>query len=281
MLLDVAIGDAYGAGFEFSPADIVEKHNDLTAYRAHGLGVEPGKYTDDTQMSLAISQLLIDGKEWTSLNIADSFVQCFKRDVRPGYATGFGQFLRSINSGTEFLQKIKPESTRNGACMRSAPIDVLADISQIMEYSLVQAKTTHNSKSGILSSQAVAICAHYFFYNLGSKSDLCEFVNQYTKTQWDNHWQQPVPCSATETVNAIITALETSSCLKSLLIQSVSFSGDVDTVAAVALGIASQSGEYEKNLPGFLYDDLENGEFGRDYLLKIGEKLMSLCQLGT
>ena len=56
----------------------------------------------------------------------------------------------------------------------------------------------------------------------------------------------------------------------------MAFSGDVDTVAAVGLGIANLSDEYEKSLPPFLYDDLESGVYGRDYLKEVGEKLLSL-----
>jgi len=79
MLLEIAIGDAYGAGFEFSPIDKVNTYNNLTSYQQHGLGMPAGTYTDDTQMSLAIAELLIDKTPWTRENIAEKFVACFKR----------------------------------------------------------------------------------------------------------------------------------------------------------------------------------------------------------
>jgi hypothetical protein len=50
----------------------------------------------------------------------------------------------------------------------------------------------------------------------------------------------------------------------------------VDTGAAVGLGIANLSDEYDKSLPSFLYYDLESGIYGRDYLQRVGEKLLSL-----
>ena len=54
MFLEMAIGDAYGAGFEYAPADFVKQNNTLTAYVKHPKhSLAPGSYTDDTQMSIA------------------------------------------------------------------------------------------------------------------------------------------------------------------------------------------------------------------------------------
>jgi ADP-ribosyl-[dinitrogen reductase] hydrolase len=55
MLLELAVGDAYGAGFEYAPLEVVRKHNTATHYIQHPRhNIRPGCYTDDTQMSLAI-----------------------------------------------------------------------------------------------------------------------------------------------------------------------------------------------------------------------------------
>ncbi|MGK0390501.1 MAG: ADP-ribosyl-[dinitrogen reductase] hydrolase [Maribacter sp.] len=84
MLLELTIGDAYGAGFEYADKKIIEQHNNLKGYIQHPrhLGTKPGMYTDDAQMSLAIAELMISGLEWTKLNLANKFVEVFKRDER-------------------------------------------------------------------------------------------------------------------------------------------------------------------------------------------------------
>lgn len=71
MLLELAIGGAYGAGFEYAD-EMARTHNDLSNYVQHPRhrGTKPGMYTDDTQMSLAIAELIVDGADWTPLNIA-------------------------------------------------------------------------------------------------------------------------------------------------------------------------------------------------------------------
>ena len=107
MLLEIGIGDAYGAGFEFAPIEKVRDYNNLTQYCGYDIGITSGCYTDDTQMSLAIAELLIAQAPWTQENLADKFVACFKRDKRLGYARRFYDFLCSVQNGKEFLENIK------------------------------------------------------------------------------------------------------------------------------------------------------------------------------
>lgn len=276
MLLEIAIGDAYGAGFEFAPQAKVDCYNNVSKYMQHELGISAGHYTDDTQMSLAIAELLIEGKPWTRQNIADKFVECFKRDERQGYSKGFYYFLKSVNNGAEFLEKIEPNSERNGAAMRAAPLGYLQDITTLLEYAKIQAMLTHNTEIGIKSSQAVALAAHFAIYNLGEKRDLTAFVCQHTNFNWNDLWQQSVKCCGEQTVNAILSVLKSAESLKGVLTNSVAFTGDVDTVAAVALGIAKASNLYADDLPNFLYEEIEDGQYGKQYLLSQTRKISIL-----
>ena len=45
----------------------------------------------------------------------------------------------------------------------------------------------------------------------------------------------------------------------------MNFTGDVDTVASIALGAASCCKEYQQDLPYWLFEQLENGGYGIDY----------------
>lgn len=267
------MGDAYGAGFEFASVEKVEALNDLTQYCEHELGIAPGCYTDDTQMSVAIAELLVEKSPWTNEVIANKFVECFKRDERLGYSKGFYQFLKSVENGVEFLARIKSESTRNGAAMRSAPLGYVKTLDELIDKAEIQATITHDSEIGRKSSQAVALASHYFIYELGSKENLTEFVSQYTGFQWNDNWCSQVACCGEETVNALLTTLKKSGSLREILINSVSFCGDVDTVAAIGLGVGSYCNEYSSDLPPFLYNQLENGNYGKAYLEKMDKLL--------
>lgn len=57
---------------------------------------------------------------------------------------------------------------------------------------------------------------------------------------------------------------------------SVDFGGDVDTVASLSLAISSLDSSVVNDLPKFLTDELENGEFGRDYIIKLDNQLKNI-----
>lgn len=275
MLVELAIGDAYGAGFEFKDEQFVRAHNDLTRYYPHELNNETGVYTDDTQMSIALAELLLSGDSWNHENVASAFVRCYKRDPRLGYAKGFQSFLDEVGSGAEFLEKINPSSTRNGACMRSAPLGVIYDTSKLLDYAEIQAKVTHDTKEGIVSAQAIALCAQFFLYEKGESSELIDYVREHTQYRWSGVWEKSVPCSAMETVEAVLCVLTKCKDLRSIILASVDFTGDVDTVAALCCAIASQSKIYSNNLPALLYRDLENGSYGLEFLEKLWKRLVA------
>ncbi len=150
MLLELAVGDAYGAGFEYVDDDVIRAHNDLTRFVKHPRHpIVPGNYTDDTQMSIAIAEAIVSGAPWTPQLLADKFVEAFKRDPRPGYARGFYQFLRRIKTGAQFLAEIEPTSDKSGAAMRAAPIGILPGTAQVIERATIQAAITHNTPDGI------------------------------------------------------------------------------------------------------------------------------------
>jgi ADP-ribosylglycohydrolase len=60
MLVEIAIGDAYGAAFEYA-APTADRPNDLSGYFQHPRhGIAPGCHTDDTQISLAVAEALLE-----------------------------------------------------------------------------------------------------------------------------------------------------------------------------------------------------------------------------
>ena len=216
MMLELAVGDAYGAGFEYIDEAAVRKFNDLSSYRKHEkYDIGNGRYTDDTQMSTAIAELLVEGKEWTQLNIANKFVECFKRDEREGYAGRFYQFLQEVKTGEEFLQRIHADSDKSGAAMRASPIGFLSDIDYVKKYSAIQSKLTHDTSLGINAAIASALMSHYFIYELGDKKDLGKFLESQVHGNWNEPWIGKVGARGYMSVKAAITAIKEE---KSLLV---------------------------------------------------------------
>lgn len=277
MLLEIAVGDAYGAGFEYVSPSIVRAHNDLSAYVAHPKHkIGKGRYTDDTQMTLAVVEVLLCGQTATAQRFADAFVSCFKRDEREGYAGGFYAFLTSVRDGADFIARIKPFSDKSGAAMRAVPIGILPTIEQVRSVCTLQAKLTHDTADGIAAAVATALAAHYFLYGLGKKADLGGFLDKHIPSRtWSAPYTGKVGEKGWQSVQAAITAVTAHDSMSAILRACIDFTGDVDTVAAVALGVAAACPEVKQDLPAHLKDGLENGTYGRDYLTALDARLMA------
>jgi ADP-ribosyl-[dinitrogen reductase] hydrolase len=277
MLLELAIGDAYGAGFEYVNAHLLRQFNDLSRYVQHPRhGTKPGQYTDDTQMSLAIAEAIVSSEDWTRENLARRFVEVFKRDPREGYAGGFHSFLRKVKDGAQFLAEIGGDSDKSGAAMRACPIGIFPAIPEVKRKAEIQAAITHNSPDGIRAAQAAALMTHYFLYRLGEREDLGAFLEKHVDGQWTVAWHGKVGSKGWMSVQAAVTAIHQHPTLSGILKACIDFGGDVDTVATIALGAASCTFEIRQDLPQHLIDTLENGTYGRDYLIALDQKLLAL-----
>lgn len=279
MLLELAIGDAYGAGFEYADPEFVELYNDLSNYVQHPRHqIKPGCYTDDTQMSVAIAETLVAQEPWTPEVLANRFVTAFKRDQREGYASRSYQYLLQVQDGHQFLEGINWTSDKSGAAMRAAPIGVFPTIEKVIEAATIQAAITHNTPDGINSARAAALMSHYFIYQLGSKKKLGQFLEAHVSGDWSQPWQGKVKSKGWMSVRAAITAVMRNDSLSELLKDCIAFTGDVDTVATIALAAASCSKEVTQDIPAHLIENLENGSYGRDYLIDLDQQLMSVAK---
>jgi len=302
MLLGVAIGDAFGAGYEFRFKDL-KSYQDvkLEKYIKSAFTDSdhfPGMYTDDTQMSIAVAELLASNQVFSRENLADKFVECYKRDPIKRYAKGFQKFLDSVDSGEEFMANIHADSERNGAAMRAVPIGLVQDLDELIEYAKINASLTHNNPRGIASSVAIALMSHFAFYSNPLHQDK-EFVKliivpkvkkiDYVTSDYMNlvlsmekfdpillfgaeHVAKGVPCDGMRTVGAVTYLLTNLVNPKKILQTSIKLGGDVDSVASISLGIGLTHSDVGC-LPRFLYDDLTNHEYGRDYILSLGRLL--------
>ncbi len=295
MLLGVAMGDAYGAPYEFAFKDRYEYGHglDFSQYRSHPTRKQ-GMYTDDTQMSIAVAELLSGDLPFTHENLADAFVMCYKRDPIEGYSKRVKAALEASSSGKEFLQNIDKNATGNGAAMRALPLGVIKDLSTLIQYAKINAEVSHNTPQGIASSVAVALLAHNFLYGDGNKS-MFDFVlphiekidkESYEHFKAIQHLPREDPeiifgkefsasglsGDAMHSVGAVMYILSTHADPKVVLRKAIHLGGDTDSTAAMSLGL--NLAKYEvRLLPDFLLKGLTNHEFGRDYIIKLGDKL--------
>lgn len=278
MLLELAVGDAFGCGYEFT----ADRPVNAVSYRQHPkhLLLRPGMYSDDTQMSLAVAEVLLETDDPSYLDFANSFIACFVRDRRDGYARRFQDLLERTKSGLEFLHVIRPYSDRSGAAMRAVPIGALPNLEQVKNVCRLQAVLTHNSDGGIHSSLAVALASHYFYYSLGHPGQVGDFVaenvgiSMWGKRYTEVHTRSPGN-NGIECAHAAIDVIRSSESFSDAILQAVQLGGDTDTVAAIVGGIASLDRHMVYDLPRTLLDNLEDGAYGRTYLMEIDRRLLS------
>ena len=82
LLTFTAIGDAYGVCFEYAPREIIRTRNNLVGYFSHHkYQTGGGRYSDDTQMSIAVAEALLKlGDAASAYDFTASFVATFQRD---------------------------------------------------------------------------------------------------------------------------------------------------------------------------------------------------------
>lgn len=278
MLLQLAIGDAYGFCFEFAPKGFVALNNKGKNFVKHpGRNHVPGTYSDDTQMSLASAEFLLSNQACTPLNLARFFVNAFTRDPREGYAGRFHTLLTEISTPEEFLARIVPMSNRAGGAMRASPYGLLSSAEEVRDMAMWQASLTHATKAGMDSAAAAALMVWACRQEcdpMGVAYFLNDMVPGY---DWHEPWEGPVGNLGVEAVKAAVTALATSDSLSEILVNSVAFTGDVDTVAAIAMAAASflPASMMKPDIHSNLYRGLETGPYGWSYLKKLDAALMA------
>lgn len=276
-LLACALGDAYGAGFEFAPAARVKAHNNLTGYIQHQKwkGLKPGRYTDDTQMAMGLLEhMLSDPPTFTPLRLAERWVEGFHRDVRAGYAGGFYKLLCQTQTGEAFLRCIQPHSAKSGGAMRAFPCGLLTDWNEVRDKAMMQASLTHATFDGMRAAAAAALAFHYAYHRVGPKTDLPQWVSNLVGYDFGKEWVGHVGGAGLDIVHAAIESYMQGDSLMDVLHKSIAWTGDVDTVAAIAMPIAAVCPETKLNVAGPLYNGLEDGLYGRTYIEKLDVRLL-------
>jgi ADP-ribosylglycohydrolase len=288
ILLYTAIGDAYCLAVEYiKDKEYINKCLEFKRYLKHpSHNNKPGTYSDDCQQSTGNALVLLDGS-FTALNFANHWVNIFKNDPRDAYSRKFQKFLEEVSDGKEFLEKIQPDSNKNGAAMRASPLGVLKSPQKVLEVATLQAAITHDTPGGRFGAQAVALMSHYFLYQPTpiTREYLSDFLHLHLKNiiksdslfagVFIDEYDGPAcgPEVGLVTAKVAFEILTSSKSLLEMLTKCIVPNSDTDTIGAITLGIGSS--RMKDNLPQFMHDQLEVGtKYGSQFLIDIGTKLM-------
>jgi ADP-ribosyl-[dinitrogen reductase] hydrolase len=125
-LLGMAVGDALGAPLEFLPPRDPDRY--VTEMVGGGwLHLAPGEWTDDTQLTLATVDSLLERRVFDPDDIARRFVDWFNARP-PDIGNHTRRVLEAIRQGTPWEQasieayQAAPDNAPNGSLMRCAPL---------------------------------------------------------------------------------------------------------------------------------------------------------------
>jgi poly(ADP-ribose) glycohydrolase ARH3 len=292
------LGDAFGSSFEGMDPDRAGFHiSDLSKKFTRN-------YTDDTDMTLALAESLVQRGKIDPEDIAKQFgLTC---DLTRGYGFGTIKAVLALRAGLEWhrVARIVFEngSFGNGAAMRVSPVGLFYhhDLAALQEAAMKQADITHvhplgqwgavmqacsiglavnQSPKEPFKREAVIVCLREMLW--GGPIEYLRALNEI-----EEMLAQKGKLAAREVVRALGNGVEArfsvpSACYIAITCSpdfgdairaAVSLGGDTDTIAGMAGAIVgAHTGE--KGLPVEWIEQLEEGARGRSFARGIAERL--------
>jgi ADP-ribosyl-[dinitrogen reductase] hydrolase len=246
-LLGLAVGDALGTTLEFSRRDQSPWHADMTGGGPFGL--QPGQWTDDTSMALALAESLLACQGLNQLDLMERFTAWYETGAYSctGICFDIGSTTRQAlqrfrQTGNPIAGSTSESSAGNGSLMRVAPVALyaLANAESAALLARAQSSTTH------AAPQAVEACD--LFVDILRSSILTGCVPSDRKWighsavvavvagNWRTKSRDEISSSGyvVDTLEAALWSVGKASGFEEALLTAVNLGDDADTVGAVA-----------------------------------------------
>ncbi|MBU1605936.1 MAG: ADP-ribosylglycohydrolase family protein [Alphaproteobacteria bacterium] len=155
-LVGLAVGDALGTTLEFTTRDSKPRVTEIVGGGPFGL--EPGQWTDDTSMALALADSLIASNGLDETDLIERFL-CWREDgvySATGKCFDIGMTVsaalrRFKASGDPLAGSTDPMSAGNGSLMRLAPVAIRFwnDSDARADAAARQSRTTHGAPEAV------------------------------------------------------------------------------------------------------------------------------------
>lgn len=247
--LGLAIGDALGTTLEFSRRDTLPHHTEMTGGGPFDL--QPGQWTDDTSMALALAESLLQAGPFDPHDLASRFVEWWQQGAYSCTGACFDIGLTTRDALARFVEtgraesgSTDPNTAGNGSLMRLAPVALatLHDPGEAERIAAAQSRTTHGAQ------EAVEACA--FFVQLLRQAILGEAdilrpragngsgrsaVEAIACGSWRGKTRAGIRSSGyvIHTLEAALWAVGSTETFEDALILAVNLAEDADTVGAV------------------------------------------------
>lgn len=304
----LTVGDAYGAGLEFQDRNWIRANVDFTKFinRRNDINTPDKKiftidyhdwdYTDDAEMTIAVTKAICSGKPFTDELLVQAFVDEYERGFQQkGYKRNGHGAMRWYFSGEKTIDEIRDMQRNktypgNAPPMRASPIGFLPE-DMIDHYATVNATCTHPHPKAIASSILIARASKAMLVKNIMPETLLTHCSRFISDAetiallqqadalpapdalQENDYiilcgPQPLdkagfieglyglPSNATYTAVAALYVLKHSRSAFEALKHSINIGGDVDSLASITTGIAA--GRFgTASLPAYMLEHTE------------------------
>ncbi len=297
-ILGCFLGDAFGSGFE-------GMHPERVAFHMSALSKKfPRNYTDDTDMTLALAESIIQCGKIDPGDIATQFsLSC---DLTRGYALGTIKSVQALRAGLKWDQVARivfeEGSFGNGAAMRVSPVGVFYhhDLERLRKAAIEQATITHvhplgqwgavmqacSVGLGVIQSPKEAFKREQLVINLrevlwGGPIEYIRALNKIEEmlTPGKNVQSREVARFLGNGVEAHFSVPSASYLAATYspdfcdaIRAAISLGGDTDTIGGM-VGAIVGAHVGEKGLPVEWIEQLEDGPRGRSFARNLAERL--------
>lgn len=281
-LYGLAIGDALGAAVEFQSPGSFEP---VTGYRGEGPhGLEPGQWTDDTSMALALADSIAHGwnpkdqliryLDWMNNGKYSVNGRCF--DI--GNTTRISLIKFKANNNP--IAKIYEKSDGNGSLMRLAPVAIrYYDHPDYIQFLRESSQTTHASLLCVDACIALGAMLNLLIEGIGKNCiglglglgeyKLHPVIQKIVNNFNDNNFETVRGSGwVTESFEAALWAFRTTKTFEECVLKAVNLGDDADTTGAIAGQLAGTYYGY-KEIPESLINGLDRKDLIETYLRPI------------
>lgn len=238
--IGLAVGDALGATTEFMTPSEIERTYGVHRKIVGGgwLRLKPGQVTDDTEMSLALGDAILQQGRVDAVAIAESFSQWMRsKPIDIGHTVRRGIVHYRNTGNTEVL--VNEYDAGNGACMRALPIVLLhwnTSDEALVRANRIQSHITHNNPLAdagtetILRMIAAALKSATW---LELKCLAYQLSEQHARYDFERREQSNPSAYIVDTLRVVLQAFFSFDGFESGMISVVNRGGDSDTTGAI------------------------------------------------
>lgn len=270
-IFGVAVGDALGATVEFLSREEIKKMYGIHKEMIGGgwLSLEPGEFTDDTEMTLAVAEGLTAFPKDPVSAIGEGFIRWYHtapKDIGNTVRLALKNFLRFGDwqkAGAETRRELNGKAGGNGCLMRTLPVTFayLNDTGKITGWSKKIAAMTHFDEEAELACAFYNRYAHRLLFSRDKEASLrlvLDEMKDLFQAQSGKHLGQVLSgvtgrslhqVKATgyvvDTLEAALVSFMRHDNFEDVVAAAVNLGDDADTVGAVAGGLAGVCYEYQ------------------------------------